>query len=416
MFTKSGVQSNSPPAILLGGYVIALTVARSLGSRGIKVYALDEQTSPARYSRFCTWIPNDENVDLQTGWLNWLTSEKAKKLRGAVILPCCDEGLDLIGRHRAKLKNDYLLNEANDDVLLSMLDKSKTYALSKKIDVPCPEIWYVKSKEDILKVADKINYPCYLKPCRVHELRQHFSVKLFLACSTDELLKTFANIEHHGFEWLITEIIQGKDDQFYSYYSYLDENGNPLFHLTKRKLRQHPYGRGIGSYHVTDWNPEVAALGLRFFQGVGLRGIGNVEFKRDSRDGKLKLIECNARMTLMTELLIISGVNLPVFLYNHLVGLPLPSINGYRRDVYAVLPLTDVLAFRDLRRRGEMTLGVWIRSLMHKQHFLYFRWSDPMPLASRLYPFVRDQVKKHVLRQSIHTKPSDITDRKGRLL
>jgi hypothetical protein len=66
---------------------------------------------------------------------------------------------------------------------------------------------------------------------------------------------------------------------------------------------------GNACYHLTDWNPEVGDLSLKLFQWVGLRGLANAEFKRDERDGKLKLIECNARFTAS-----IAGVSMCVML------------------------------------------------------------------------------------------------------
>ena len=40
--------------------------------------------------------------------------------------------------------------------------------------------------------------------------------------------------------------------------------------------------RGGGCYHETKWLPETAELGRRFFTGIGFRGMGNIEFKRDT--------------------------------------------------------------------------------------------------------------------------------------
>ena len=45
-----------PPAILLGGEANAVSVARSLGRDGIKVYAIGATTSPVKFSRYAEWI------------------------------------------------------------------------------------------------------------------------------------------------------------------------------------------------------------------------------------------------------------------------------------------------------------------------------------------------------------------------
>jgi hypothetical protein len=66
----------------------------------------------------------------------------------------------------------------------------------------------------------------------------------------------------------------------------------------------------------------------------------------------------------------------------------------YKRGMYAIRPLSDFLAFRAAHRKGELRWGEWLRSVMHRQHFLYFRLSDPMPSLVRVYPFIRNQVRK----------------------
>ena len=136
-----------------------------------------------------------------------------------------------------------------------------------------------------------------------------------MVSSATELEAAFERIIPTGLAVIVTEIIAGPGGErleYCSYYSYLDADGEPLFHFTKRKPREYPLVFGGGTYHVSGWDPEVAEAGLRFFQGVGLRGIGNVEFKRDGRDGRLKLIECNPRVTAADRLVQRAGLDLGV--------------------------------------------------------------------------------------------------------
>ena len=66
---------------------------------------------------------------------------------------------------------------------------------------------------------------------------------------------------------------------------------------------------GTACYHVTDWIPEAAELGTQLFAHVGLRGLANVEFKQDPRDGQYKLIECNARFVASNGLVSAAGLS-----------------------------------------------------------------------------------------------------------
>ena len=122
----------------------------------------------------------------------------------------------------------------------------------------------------------------------------------------DELLAAYRRAREHDLEVVLLEEIPGADDRLCSYYTYLDESGRPCA-TSPSASAAFPAGQGIGCYHVTDWNPEARDLALRLLRHAGLQGVGNVEFKRDERDGRLKVIECNARFTAANGLLVASG-------------------------------------------------------------------------------------------------------------
>ncbi len=397
MRTEAGRSApKSPPAILLGGTANALSVAWSLAPRGIPVFALNDPDSHVRFSRYSRFVHVTGEGNVQERWRRWLMGPEGAALRGGVVLPCSDEALELVARHRPELESRYVVSEANDAVLLAMLDKEQTYAIARRLGVPAPSTWSVRTAEELEAILDDVPFPCSLKPRHSHLFQRHFGVKAFAASGKDELRAAFARADHLGLEMIVTEVIPGGEDRYCSYYTYLDDRGEPLFHFTKRKPRQYPNGFGTGTYHVTDWNPEVKELGLRLLQGAGVRGIGNPEFKRDPRDGRLRLIEVNSRFTGCNEILVKSGIDLPLLVYNRLTGRPLPAVDSYRTDVRVVVPLGDYLAFRQMHRRGELGWGDWLRSLAHRPHLLYFRWRDPLPATAHAWMFVRAQLRKRV--------------------
>jgi predicted ATP-grasp superfamily ATP-dependent carboligase len=178
---------------------------------------------------------------------------------------------------------------------------------------------------------------------------------------------------------LLTEIIPGPDDQYRSYFTYLDEHGEPLLNFTKRKLRQYPTHFGLGCYHLTEWNPEVARLGFQFASAAGLRGLVNMEFKLDSRDGELKLIECNPRFTETTGQVRAAGIDLALLAYRSLLGLALPRVDSFKDHLAMWYPVDDIRAFREYRRNGELTTAAWLRTFAHRHVPLIFSWRDPKP-------------------------------------
>ena len=365
------------PAVLLGAGVNGLSVARSLGRAGVPLYVLGDAGSLVANSRYRgRYVALEGGDEMQARWLEWLRSGP----HGAVVLPCGDDGLELVARNRAELATlGYVPIEADDDVLLAMLDKHRQYELAAQIGVPAPRTLTIQSDSDVDAAAASFPYPCALKPLQSHVWARHFTGKVIVVSGAHELREAIVRMRTLGIDMLATEIVAGREDQYYGYYSYLDERGEPLFEMTKQKIRQYPRGFGVGCHHVTNWDPEVAEMGLRFMQGVGMRGLANVEFKRDARDGQLKLIELNHRFTAINELVRLAGLDLALFTYNRLTGREGPSLASYRRGVRLWYPVEDLRSMLEARAAGELSLASAARSVLHRQHFPIFSWDDPRP-------------------------------------
>ncbi len=373
---------DDPPAVVLGGTVTALSVARSLWEAGVQVHVLDRRDSPARMSRQRASFVDVGGPDMQDRMLEWLEAAP----EGAVVLAGSDDGLELIARHGAELARRGLRPmESDGEVLLAMLDKQRTYEIAESHGIGIPKTIRLRSVADAEEVAGELSYPCLLKPNHAHlfRLRTNSDAKVLTIGGPAELRTEFELLQDIGVEMLVTEVICGPSDEFVSYFGYIDEKGTPLVRFTKRKMRQYPPGFGLGTYHASTHDPEVAELGQRFLEAAGLRGLGNVEFKRDGRDGQLKVIECNARFTASNEVIRRAGVDLPLLAYNRLIGRPTVPVDDYRDDVRLWEPVNDTRAFLVYRRRGELTLPGWLRSIAHRQHFPVARLSDPLPAIVR---------------------------------
>jgi D-aspartate ligase len=193
---------------------------------------------------------------------------------------------------------------------------------------------------------------------------------------------------------LATEVIPGPEHATWTYSTYMDEGGEPLLGLTRNKLRSFPIHFGTNSYVVTRWSPEVAEAGLRFLRGVGLRGLANVEFKRDSRDGELKLIECNHRFVNVQELMLRAGLDMALFTYNRALGRPTPPVGTWREGVRLWFPARDWRAARDYRRKRELTWAQWLGSLTHRRiHTPVLTLDDTRPFIASLRAKVRRRLR-----------------------
>jgi D-aspartate ligase len=371
------------PAVLLGGSVNALSAARSLGGGGVEVHVLAESglRLPVAASRHVRSYVADD-------WLPWLEAHRI----GAVLLPCSDRGLELLARHRARLVElGHRPVEADDELILALLDKARTAELAADAGIPAPRTFRLDSPEAIDEVVATIAFPCAVKPLHPHRAPTSLWAKGAEVDDADALV-AWAKASRG---LVATEIVPGPEDAFCSFYTYMVD-GEPLFGFTKRKLRQFPVRWGTGTYHLSEWVPDAAEAGRKLFEAVGLVGLGNVEFKRDVRDGTLKLIECNLRLTEADPLLRASGLDLAHVLYERALGRTATVPEQFEYGKRQWLPLADTRAFLAYRAAGTTTTGEWLRSLLHPQVLPFFAAEDPGPslrnlrtLAGRVARWVR---------------------------
>ena len=69
-----------------------------------------------------------------------------------------------------------------------------------------------------------------------------------------------------------------------------------LFGFTGRKLRQSPPYTGMTSLGVCLPNPDVAQTTTRFTKEIGYRGVLDIGYRYDARDGRYKLLDVNPRL------------------------------------------------------------------------------------------------------------------------
>ncbi|MFK8066707.1 MAG: carboxylate--amine ligase [Gammaproteobacteria bacterium] len=380
-----------PPLLLLGGRENALAIVRSLTKKGITVNASAPEDAHVFRSRFCQdKYPIPSFVSQNDFWKELLLGDhkstdqqanaKGEKLKGSVLFACSDDALQFLIDNRAALEKDYILDDYNPEIHTALLSKQATLELAKSVGVSTPNFWNVKTLRDLMKIEEEIIFPAIIKPIHSHLFQRQFGgKKYFRAENYDELVANATLALDKELEFMVSELIPGPDTLLSSYYTYHDKSGTPLYHYTKKVNRRHPMNSGAGCHHESEWLPETAEQGKKFFQGINFRGIGNIEFKYDTRDNQYKIIECNTRFTGGHPLLVSSGADVAHAIYNHLIGQPLPRISNDKNLGYWY-PLPDIAAFLELKENGLLSFSDWIKSIITKKLvFPFFKWNDPLP-------------------------------------
>lgn len=371
------MSQSSVPAIVLGGAANALSVARNLARHGIEVVAVNYPDEAVRFSRHAHYVRLNDGCSPET-WKRFLLGRESDYLRGSVLLACSDEAISIIVDNYASLSRKFLLEECDPAVRRELLDKFIICQRAQQAGIPTVGYWLVRSRDELERSMGELSFPLVMKSLYSPN-SDLLGSKAIIIPDEAKLLEHVTAASNLHVAVMLMEYIPGGDEQLCSYYTYLDECGNPLVHFTKRLKRRYPRGCGGGTYHITTWIPEAAELGLRFFRRINFRGLGNIEFKRDQRDGKLKVIEVNARFTASDCLIAKSGVNLPLLTYNRLNGQrPQPALD-YEKSLVLCRPVQDACAAWGLRKTGELRLSNWIADLRRINQFPFFDWRDPMP-------------------------------------
>lgn len=394
------------PVILLGGRENSLSLARNFGRLGVPVYVSGKAGCHAMHSRYCRQaFPVPEARHVADFWSELLLGNEHPRLAGAILLATCDDSLEFVSRYQAELESRYLLQEFLPNLRRAMLDKQETLEMARAAGVPTPSFWPVGRDTDIGSICREISLPVIVKPLNSQAFAQEFGRKLFIIRdSMQEVEEKVRLSQERGHEVMIVEMIPGPDSQLSSYYTFRTATGERLFEYTKSIIRRWPVNRGGACFHQSEWLPETADMGRRLFDGIGWQGVGNVEFKRDLRDGKLKIIEVNGRFTAAHRLITAAGAPIDLVVYCYLTGQMLPRFDSYSQSLRMWYPARDFLAFLQLRGRGEITFGEWLRSVLTSRFVLpNASITDPWPAVWALWAAGRQALTHpaRVLRSAI---------------
>jgi predicted ATP-grasp superfamily ATP-dependent carboligase len=372
----------STPAVLLGGRENCLAVTRNFGRLGIKVYVSGRKGCHALYSRNCRRaFPVERGVSAEHAWCQLLIGSPPPELQGAIVFAMCDESLEFLATHHAELNQRYKLPAFVPDLYMAMLDKRETLVRARAAGVPTPNFWVVDTAEELSAIRDEIQAPVMVKPLNSRAFVDEFGCKLFIVDGGYvEVVEKVGLCHARGIKVMVVEMIPGPDSLLSSFNTCRTASGEMLYEYTKSIIRRWPVNRGGATFHQSVWLPETAAMGRKMFDGIGWQGIGNVEFKRDIRDGKLKIIEVNGRFTAAQRLITEAGAPIDLIVYCHLTGQPRPHFDRYSQTKLFWYPLRDFFAFVQMRRAGQITFAQWLRSLDVRSLLLSVAsWRDPLP-------------------------------------
>jgi D-aspartate ligase len=384
----------SAGALVIGADYRALGVVRSLGRRGVPAWVLrhgDDRL--AGFSRFAKrTIPLAEGVEFLLGLC------REHRLDGWTLFPSGDESAAFVAQHHEELGRRFRLTTPPWSVTRYAYDKRLTYPLADSLGIVVPRTWYPRDREEV--AALDCPFPAMVKPAVREGFNRLVAAKAWPADTRDELLARYDEACElvDPAILMVQELIPGGGAEQLSYAAICDD-GRTLASLTARRTRQYPMDIGRASTYVETVDlPEIEEPSRALLEHLRYTGLVEVEYKRDPRDGKCKLLDVNPRVWGWHTLCARAGVDFTYLAWRLARGESLPASTA-RAGVRWSRLSTDLPTVAREIRRGRMSVRDYVRSLRGPRERAIFASDDPLPGLVEL-PLLASVLARRLVRGS----------------
>jgi predicted ATP-grasp superfamily ATP-dependent carboligase len=204
--------------------------------------------------------------------------------------------------------------------------------------------------------------------------------KAWRADSREQLVELFtraSGLVDDG-EVMIQELIPGDGRHQFAYCAFF-KDGQAVGKMVARRSRQHPPEFGKASTFVETVDlPELEALSERFLRAIDYYGLVELEYKRDPRDGRFRLLDVNARTWGYHSLGPRAGVDFPSLLFDDQLDAPAAPCRT-QAGVGWIRLATDLPTAAVEILGGRSALRDYVRSLRRIDTEAVFTRDDPLP-------------------------------------
>ncbi len=376
-------QPDWPPVVVAGAYQTGVGLMRNLLRRGVRAYAFDcipGQTG-FRSSYGKTFLcPNPDFEPAE--WIAFMQQLSHTLGMRPVLIPSADQFVTAISAHASKLADHFIFLPAAAATQALLATKERQYAIAAAHGLSTARTEYVLSRGDLQRFGETARFPCLIKPdhCREweampqgHPLRGQ---KLALADSLPALLRQYESVAAYTPKLVVQEVIKGPDTAKLCYMSCYGRSGERLGSCVVRQLRTDPIYFGSASVVEPVNDPEADTLSDQFLRSIGYSGICELELKRDTRDGQLKLIEANPRYSVTSDAAPYTGVDIGWLHYLDLIGQPVQPVRPSNLNFRHIALRRDFATFRSYIKAGLLSWRGFFRSYRRPVHFFDFDLRD----------------------------------------
>lgn len=382
------LRDNTTPVVVLrsdshGG----LNIMRSLGRFGVPVYNVDPNSwEPAFHSRYCKgkFLWDIEHRPAEDS-LKYMAGIRRKIGRPCILIPTTDGTARFIADHSLRLAEEFLFPEQPPGLVYALSSKRELFHLACRHQIPTPDAVFPKTREDVLDFLQRARFPVMLKGIDGQRLWERTGKKMFITQSKDELLELYDLAEdRQSPNLMLQEYIPGGDDTVWMFNGYFNTHSDCLVGFTGKKIRQCPVHTGSTSLGICLRNQAVEQMTRRFMKAIGYRGVLDIGYRYDARDGQYKVLDANPRIGATFRLFVSeNGMDVARALYLDMTNqevVPSPAKEGRK---WMVEDLDLVSSYRYFRE-GSLSFAEWFPSFRGVEEAAFISTDDPFPVAAMI--------------------------------
>lgn len=383
--------------IILGGGINGLGIARSFGEEGINSIVFEQNKDVAFYSKYSRGIVCPDPVNAQNDFLDYLIKFGNKLKHKGFLIATSDKFLIVVSRFQNILEKYYYFPMAKWHIIEKLINKEKLYRLASEIGIEKPKTLKVENIGDLQQNIKQITFPVLIKPSITIGFSNLFGQKAFIINTSSELKEFFGKISQTNFSYkplIIQDYIPGSVENLYTITSYTNQKNKIIGYSIGYKIRQDPPFTGTITSGKIEHVPEILHLARKLLMASNFFGISNIEFKKDSRDGKYKLMEINPRSGVWNYSAKASGINLPLMAYKDFFGEKLSYKRNPLKDIIWVSLIDDFsLALFGFKKMGypkqAISFREWSYSIRGKKTYAILNVNDMRPFIHKLYQRIK---------------------------
>lgn len=311
----------------------ALAATRSLGRLGHLVVVLsDLQRCLAGASKYCSVAVRCPSPAHDPAAFVSAVIAAAELHQVDVLLPMTEISTVLLTSNRGQLPARCRLPFPSHESVRRANNKADTIDLARDLGVPVPASLRLSSPLGARDELGQLQYPVVIKAAcsRVLTAAGWISNSVHYAADLEAVREHLAGLPPESYPVLLQERIEGPGVGVFM----LFDRGRPVARFAHRRLREKPPSGGVSVLCESILVDSVAASQAeRLLQQLEWHGPAMVEFKRDRRDGSLRLMEINGRFWGSLQLAIDAGVDFPALLVDVAMGTPAIQSPSYRTGV-----------------------------------------------------------------------------------